>query len=72
MSQDTHPLVLEREIDRLFDAGGSDQAFGKLAPVFGFRFHNTVNLIAKTNLSNDHVCNVSNSGLIVFHDVMKL
>ena len=41
MSQDTHPLVLEGVIDRLFDADGSDQAFGKLALVFGFRFHNT-------------------------------
>ncbi len=43
MSQDTYPLVLEGEIDRLFDADGTDQAFRKLARVFGFRFHNTGN-----------------------------
>ena len=44
VGEDAFPVVLEGEIDRFIDAQRTDQAFGDLALVFRFIFHNAVML----------------------------
>ena len=42
VGEDAVPVVLEGEIDRFIDAQRTDQAFGDLALIFRFIFHNAV------------------------------